>query len=131
MSHDLDRRTFFRSAAGAAIGLSTPLLAQDSAPPGAPPIVHLDRLTSREVEERTKTSDVVFVPHGLVSGHGPWTTLGVHAHGAEAVATLLARKCGGFVYPTVYTAFAGATHLYPGTASRSIPPGWAGCRRGA
>ena len=28
---------------------------------------------------------------------------------------LLAEKCGGLVYPTVYTAFAGATRMYPGT----------------
>ena len=78
-------------------------------------IVHLDRLTSREVGDWLKTNDVIFVPHGPISGHGPWTTLGVHTHGAEAVATLLARRCNGLVYPPVYTAFAGATRLYPGT----------------
>jgi creatinine amidohydrolase/Fe(II)-dependent formamide hydrolase-like protein len=58
---------------------------------------------------------VVFVPHGPISGHGPWTTLGVHPHGAEAVATLLARKCNGLVYPPIFTCFAGATRMYPGT----------------
>lgn len=109
----LDRRSFFRTAA--AMGMATPLLAQESRTPESRPIVHLDRLTSREVEERMKTSDVIFVPHGPISGHGPWTSLGVHAHGAEAVSVLLAEKCGGFVYPTVYTAFAGATRMYPGT----------------
>ena len=109
----IDRRSFFRTAA--AMGLATPLLAQDSKPPEGRPIVHLDRLTSREVEERMKSSDVIFVPHGPISGHGPWTSLGVHAHGAEAVSVLLAEKCGGFVYPTVHTAFAGATRMYPGT----------------
>jgi creatinine amidohydrolase/Fe(II)-dependent formamide hydrolase-like protein len=62
-----------------------------------------------------KTNDVIFVPHGPISGHGPWTTLGVHPHGAEAVATLLARKCNGLVYPPVFTCFAGATQHYPGT----------------
>jgi len=116
MLHSLDRRAFFRLAAGsAAMGLSNPSMGQDAKVSPPRPIVHLDRLTSREVEERLKTTDVVFVPHGPVSGHGPWTTLGVHAHGAEAVATLLAEKCGGLVYPTVFTAFAGATRLYPGT----------------
>jgi len=60
-------------------------------------IVHLDRLTSREVGEWLKTNDVVFVPHGPISGHGPWTTLGMHPHAAEAIAVLLARKCGGLV----------------------------------
>jgi creatinine amidohydrolase/Fe(II)-dependent formamide hydrolase-like protein len=77
--------------------------------------VRIDLLTSREVGEWLKTNDVIFVPHGPISGHGPWTTLGVHAHGAEAVATLLARKSSGLVYPTIFTAFAGATRLYPGT----------------
>jgi creatinine amidohydrolase/Fe(II)-dependent formamide hydrolase-like protein len=115
MLQSLDRRTFFRAAAGAAaVGFGSPALAQD-AKPAPRPIVHLDRLTSREVEERLKTTDAIFVPHGPISGHGPWTTLGVHAHGAEAVATLLAEKCGGLVYPTLYTAFAGATRMYPGT----------------
>jgi creatinine amidohydrolase/Fe(II)-dependent formamide hydrolase-like protein len=109
----LDRRSFFWSAA--ALGMAAPLLAQESRSPETRPIVHLDRLTSREVEERMKTSDVIFIPHGPISGHGPWTSLGVHAHGAEAVSTLLAEKCGGFVYPTVTTAFAGATRMYPGT----------------
>jgi len=78
-------------------------------------IVHLDRLTSREVGDWLKTNDVIFVPHRPISGHGPFTTLGMHAHGAEAVAVLLARRCGGLVYPTIHTAFAGATRLYPGT----------------
>jgi creatinine amidohydrolase/Fe(II)-dependent formamide hydrolase-like protein len=77
--------------------------------------VRLDLLTSREVGEWMKTNDVIFVPHGPISGHGPWTTLGVHTHGAEAVATLLARKCDGLVYPPIFTCFAGATRLYPGT----------------
>jgi len=82
---------------------------------GSDRIVQLDRLTSREVEARLAESDAIFVPHGPISGHGPWTTLGMHAHAAEAVAVLLARKGGGLVYPTVHTAFAGATRLYPGT----------------
>ena len=78
-------------------------------------IVHLDRLTSREVGDWLQHNDVIIVPHGPISGHGPWTTLGMHPHGAEAVAVLLARKCGGLVYPTLHTCFAGATRLYPGT----------------
>jgi creatinine amidohydrolase/Fe(II)-dependent formamide hydrolase-like protein len=78
-------------------------------------IVHLDRLTSREVGDWMKTNDVIIVPHGPISGHGAWTTLGMHPHGAEAIAVLLARKCNGLVYPTIHTCFAGATRMYPGT----------------
>ena len=117
MAQEVSRRSFFGAAAGATLLLPGPTSAQEARAPAAPasPIVHLDRLTSREVEERMKSTDVIFVPHGPISGHGPWTSLGVHAHGAEAVSVLLARKCGGLVYPTVYTAFAGATQLYPGT----------------
>jgi len=115
MNPEMTRRTFV-GAAGSALALPAVVDAQEAgAAASAASIVHLDRLTSREVEERMKKSDVVFVPHGPISGHGPWTTLGVHAHGAEAVALLLARKCGGLVYPPVTTAFAGATHLYPGS----------------
>lgn len=115
MSEPMNRREFV--AAGALGGPA----ALGQAPPPAPAearqdrIVRLDLLTSREVGDWFKTNDVIFVPHGPISGHGPWTTLGVHAHGAEAVATLLARKCNGLVYPPVFTAFAGATRLYPGT----------------
>ena len=80
------------------------------------PIVHLNRLTSREVGDWMDAgNDIIFVPHGPISGHGPWTTLGIHCHCAEAVAVLLARKCGGIVYPPLFTAFCGATHLYPGS----------------
>jgi creatinine amidohydrolase/Fe(II)-dependent formamide hydrolase-like protein len=111
------------AAAGAALTASGSGLAGERAEPPVPPkedtakasIVRLDLLTSREVGEWMKTNDVIFVPHGPISGHGPWTTLGVHPHGAEAVATLLARKCNGLVYPPLFTCFAGATRLYPGT----------------
>src|SRR5207247_3031467 len=112
----VNRRAFFAGGAGAALALSAPLPAEEGAAPKPDaPIVHLDRLTNREVEERLKTCDAVFVPHGPISGHGPWTTLGVHVHGAEAVSVRMARKCGGLVYPPIFTAFAGATRLYPGT----------------
>src|SRR5579872_4513978 len=117
MTQELNRRQFVTSAAGAA--LTANALEAADAPkkdaPAKPRIVRLDLLTSREVGEWMKTNDVIFVPHGPISGHGPWTTLGVHPHGAEAVATILARKCNGLVYPTIHTAFAGATRMYPGT----------------
>jgi creatinine amidohydrolase/Fe(II)-dependent formamide hydrolase-like protein len=122
MDQEMNRRAFVAAGAGAALAASAKNFAAE--PKGAPaskedqskaPIVRLDCLTSREVGDWQKNNDVIFVPHGPISGHGPWTTLGVHAHGAEAVATLLARKCNGLVYPTIYTAFAGATRMYPGT----------------
>jgi creatinine amidohydrolase/Fe(II)-dependent formamide hydrolase-like protein len=116
MSEQMNRREFV--AAGAVVGsaLAAPAFAQGGpVNPRKERIVRLDLLTSREVGDWMKKGDVIFVPHGPVSGHGPWTTLGVHAHGAEAVATLLARKCNGLVYPPIFTAFAGATRLYPGT----------------
>ena len=78
-------------------------------------IVHLDRLTSREVGDWMKDHDAIIVPHGPISGHGPYATLGMHPHGAEAIAVLLARKCGALVFPPLHTCFAGATRLYPGT----------------
>jgi len=119
MTQELSRRDFGTAAVGAlaAAGAATAAGIAWAAEPSQPVerIVRLDLLTSREVGEWMKTSDVIFVPHGPISGHGPWTTLGVHTHGAEAVATLLARKCNGLVYPPIYTCFAGATRLYPGT----------------
>src|SRR5262245_17378490 len=115
---EVNRREFVTSgaAAGTVLAATTGLTAaaQPAGDRNQRP-VRLDLLTSREVGEWMKTNDVVFVPHGPISGHGPWTTLGVHTHGAEAVATLLARKCDGVVYPPVFTCFAGATRMYPGT----------------
>lgn len=113
MSEPMNRRDFV--AASAAAGVLAGQAAAQDAPAKIDRIVRLDLLTSREVGDWMKDGDVIFVPHGPISGHGPWTTLGVHTHGAEAVATLLARKCNGLVYPPIFTAFAGATRLYPGT----------------
>ena len=120
MKTSISRRRFVTLGATAALATSTRAVA--GAEPEAvnkagakPPIVRLDLLTSREVGEWMKNNDVIFVPHGPISGHGPWTTLGMHTHDAEAVATLMARKGNGLVYPPVYTCFAGATKMYPGT----------------
>ena len=139
MSDPINRREFVATGAGAAAGAITgqaaaqtpPAAAQQNPPAqpaaGADRIVRLDRLTSREVGEwMTGGGDTIFVPHGPISGHGPWTTLGIHTHGAEAVATLLARKCNGVVYPPIWTCFAGATKTYPGTVPFSLD--W-GCSR--
>jgi len=118
MDREVSRRQFVASGAAAGTvlaGASALTAAGADAPADRQRPVRLDMLTSREVGEWMKTNDVVFVPHGPISGHGPWTTLGVHAHGAEAVATLLARKCDGVVYPPLFTCFAGATRMYPGT----------------
>jgi creatinine amidohydrolase/Fe(II)-dependent formamide hydrolase-like protein len=117
MEREVNRRQFVASGAAAStvLAATTGLAAAPADGDRNRRPVRLDLLTSREVGEWMKTSDVVFVPHGPISGHGPWTTLGVHTHGAEAVATLLARKCDGVVYPPIFTCFAGATRLYPGT----------------
>src|SRR5215212_9302416 len=104
MSEPINRRDFV--VGGAAVGaLGAQAAAQQVGQPDAPAnatrerIVHLDRLTSREVGEWMRNNDTIFVPHGPISGHGAYTTLGIHPHGAEAVATLLARKCNGLVFP--------------------------------
>ncbi len=82
-------------------------------------IVHLDRLTSREVGAQLKNNDCIFIPHGPISGHGAYVTLGMHCHGAHAFAVVMAQKSGGLVYPPIYQAYAGATTWYPGTVPLS------------
>jgi creatinine amidohydrolase/Fe(II)-dependent formamide hydrolase-like protein len=114
MDQEINRRAFVSAGAAAAVSPQLAIGGLEEADE-KPRIVRLDLLTSREVGDWLKTNDVIFVPHGPISGHGPWTTLGVHPHGAEAVATLLARKCNGLVYPPIFSCFAGATRMYPGT----------------
>jgi creatinine amidohydrolase/Fe(II)-dependent formamide hydrolase-like protein len=119
MKQTITRRQFVGVTATAALAASARAVVAAEPGPASnapkPPVVRLDLLTSREVGDWMKSNDVIFVPHGPISGHGPWTTLGVHTHGAEAVATLMARKCNGLVYPPIFTCFAGATKTYPGT----------------
>ena len=82
MTHDMNRRVFVArtAAAGATLAATLPVSADERAAKKAEEpksrIVRLDLLTSREVGEWMKTNDVIFVPHGPISGHGPWTTLG-------------------------------------------------------
>src|SRR5271157_2475109 len=102
-TNPINRRELLAAgAAGAVLAAAAAVKADEKAPPERP--VRLDLLTSREVGEWMQANDVIFVPHGPISGHGPWTTLGVHCHGAEAVATLMAGKCNGLVYPPIFTA---------------------------
>jgi len=78
----------------------------------------LDEMTSREVEFYLKEGgDLIFVPFGPISGHGAFTPLGIHAHWAEAVSTILARKANGLVYPSVFQVYSGATRSFRGAVS--------------
>ena len=76
MTQNINRRDFVAktAAAGAALAATLPASADEPAPKKAgepkPRIVRLDLLTSREVGEWMKTNDVIFVPHGPISGHG-------------------------------------------------------------
>ncbi len=78
----------------------------------------LDEMTSREVEFYLKDGgDLIFVPFGPISGHGAFIQLGIHAHWAEALSTLLAAKANGLVYPSVFQVYSGATRSFPGSVS--------------
>src|SRR5882672_5422302 len=77
MSEPMNRRDFVTASAAAAV-LADQAVAQRAAVqpgPGDPKkdrIVRLDLLTSREVGDwKRKGGDVIFVPHGPISGHGP------------------------------------------------------------
>src|SRR5437016_4521568 len=73
------------------------------------PTRRIDEMTSREVESYIKDGgDLVFVPFGPVSGHGPFIPMGMHAHWANALSVLLAERANGLVFPATFTCFAGA-----------------------
>src|SRR5262245_31002469 len=78
----------------------------------------IDEMTSREVEFYIKDGgDLVFIPFGPISGHGPFIPMGMHAHWANALSVLLAEKANGLVFPAMYACFAGATRTFRGTVS--------------
>ncbi len=81
----------------------------------------LDEMTSREVERYLKGGgDLIFVPFGPISGHGAFIQLGIHAHWAEALSTILARQAGGLVYPAVFQAYCGAPRTFYGAVGFSL-----------
>ena len=81
----------------------------------------LDEMTSREVEFYLKEGgDLIFIPFGPISGHGAFTPLGIHAHWAEALSTILARKANGLVHPAVFQVYSGATRSFRGSVSFTI-----------
>src|SRR5215831_1155529 len=85
------------------------------------PTRRIDEMTSREVEFYIKEGgDLVFVPFGPVSGHGPFIPMGMHAHWANALSVLMAEKANGLVFPATFTCFAGATRTFRGTVGFSI-----------
>ena len=85
------------------------------------PTRRIDEMTSREVEFYIKEGgDLVFIPFGPVSGHGPFIPMGMHAHWANALSVLMAEKANGLVFPATFTCFAGATRTFRGTVSFSI-----------
>src|SRR5215813_237996 len=85
------------------------------------PTRRIDEMTSREVDSYIQAGgDLVFVPFGPVSGHGPFIPMGMHAHWANALSVLLAEKANGLVFPATFTCFAGATRTFRGTVSFSI-----------
>ncbi|MBI3207972.1 MAG: creatininase family protein [Candidatus Solibacter usitatus] len=78
----------------------------------------IDEMTSREVESYINDGgDLVLIPFGPVSGHGPFIPMGMHAHWANALSVLLAEKANGLVFPATFTCFAGATRTFRGTVS--------------
>ena len=80
--------------------------------------LRLDRMTSREVEAYLKRGgDLALIPFGPVSGHGAFIPMGIHAHWAEAISTLVARRANGVVYPPVFTVYSGATRSFRGAVS--------------
>lgn len=81
----------------------------------------MDEMTSREIQAYFSSGgDLVLIPFGPISGHGAYTTTGMHAHWAEALSLLIARKADGLIYPAVNACFAGATRSFRGTVSFTI-----------
>lgn len=81
----------------------------------------MDEMTSREIESYFQGGgDLILIPFGPISGHGSYTTVGMHGHWAEALSLLIAQKANGLVYPAVNACFAGATRTFRGTVSFTI-----------
>ncbi len=115
------RRKLVRTLLGGAAAAQ--VAAGQAAKPAAGPYWsrRMDEMTSREVESYIKDGgDLVFIPFGPMSGHGPFIPMGMHAHWANALSVLLAEKANGLVFPATYACFAGATRTFRGTVSFSM-----------
>ena len=97
------------------------IAAEQPATPGARKTMYPD-LTWPEIVEHLKTSDVIFVPIGVVEIHGG-LPLGIEYYAPLAVAKVMAEKTGGLVFPHIANSFAGATKMGEGTINLPIRVG--------
>lgn len=110
------RRNLFQTLLGGA-ALALPGRAE-TAPADRFGTRRIDEMTSREVEFYLKEGgDLALIPFGPVSGHGALIPMGMHAHWANALSVLLARKANGLVFPATFTCFSGATRTFRGSVS--------------
>ena len=77
--------------------------------------VRMDLLTSKEVAEYTKRSDLVILPVGCFEFHGPKVPLACDAINAWAAGILLAERWRAICAPPVYYTYPGASGPWPGS----------------
>lgn len=81
--------------------------------------VRMELMTSRQVQQYQKKSDLVVLPVGCFEMHGPQVPLGCDSFIDWAMALLLARQWKALCLPPVYYTFPGASGPWPGTVAIS------------
>ncbi len=81
--------------------------------------VRMELMTSREVQQYQRRSDLVVLPVGCFEMHGPLVPLGCDAFIDWAMGLLLARQWACPCLPPVYYTFPGASGPWPGTVDIS------------
>lgn len=77
--------------------------------------VRAEYLSHEEIDERIRTSSLVFIPMGALEFHGPHLPTGLDGLTAHGVCVGAAQTVGGVVLPTIYQGTGGEHSHYPWT----------------
>jgi len=64
--------------------------------------IYLDQMTTREIEERIKENDIIFLPVGSTEAHGPFAPVGEDTIIGVSIAERIAYETGVTVAPPVF-----------------------------
>lgn len=82
--------------------------------------MHMEEMTTSELERELERNPVVILPVGAMEAHGPHLPLGTDSFQPEAIATMLAARIDGLVAPPIKYGHHSSTRNMVGTLSISF-----------